>query len=90
LYIAWKSSKLEKIVGFMMTQLTRDQEMEIIDQYFAARNRGESDESLKIIQRFPLAPHLALAAKEIFGIEYLQGWDLSEAEAKYGKNWLNQ
>ena len=40
----------------------------------------------------PLAPHLAMAAKEVFGVDYVRnsGFNLYEAEEKYGKDWLEK
>jgi hypothetical protein len=74
-----------------MTKLTREQEIEIIQKSLEADERGDHDESVRLIQQMPLAPHLARAAKKIWGKEYLlqSGFDLSEAEAAYGKDWLN-
>ncbi len=37
-----------------------------------------------------MVPWVAKGIKEIFGAEYLKGWDLSEAEAEYGKGWLDR
>jgi len=40
----------------------------------------------------PMPPYLAKVAKEKIGINFLinGGWNLSEAEAEFGQNWLNK
>jgi hypothetical protein len=76
--------------GMTMPKFTPEQELEIIEQSTAAAARGDEEEAMRITQQMPLVPWLAKALKEIFGKEYLEGWDLSEAEAVYGKDWLNQ
>lgn len=74
-----------------MQQFTHEERLNIIHDYNAASQAGKDDDALKIIQQLPIAPHIARAVKEVMGTEYLlnSGFDLSEAEAKYGKNWLN-
>jgi hypothetical protein len=51
---------------------------------------GKHEEALRVGKQVPLAPHLARAAKEMMGVDYLRqsGWNLSDAEAEYGKDWL--
>jgi hypothetical protein len=73
-----------------MPQMTREQEFSIIQASLAAADRGDHDEEKRLLRQLPLAPHLAKAAKEIWGKDFLlhEGYDLSEAEATYGSNWL--
>lgn len=75
-----------------MTQLTHDEKLNILILAQEARSRGDEKEALKISQRLPLAPHIAEAVKSALGAEYLKnsGFNLSEAEAAYGHNWINQ
>jgi hypothetical protein len=53
--------------------------------------RGESyaqeEEAEKVYKQIPLQPYLA---KEHFGADFLinYGWNLSEADAEYGRGWL--
>lgn len=73
-----------------MSQLTHEEKMDIITQSLEAAKVGNYEEEERLIKLMPMAPWLAKATKEIFGTEYLAGWDLSAAEAEYGKDWLNQ
>lgn len=53
---------------------------------------GKNEEAEKIEMQIPLAPHLAMALKEVFGSEHVKnsGFNLSEAEEEYGKDWLDK
>jgi ABC-type xylose transport system substrate-binding protein len=73
-----------------MAKLTLEQRIEILDKSLAASQSGNDAEALRIGQQKPLTPWIAKAVKEIFGVEYLRGWDLSDAEAEYGQNWLSE
>lgn len=73
-----------------MSQLSYEKRMDILTRSLEASARGDEDEALRISQEKPLTPWIAKATREIFGAEYLKGWDLSEAEAEYGKDWLNK
>lgn len=75
-----------------MLHFTHEERLTIIERSLAAAESGNDEESQRIIQQLPLAPHIAKAAKDVMGVEYLlnSGFDLSRAEAEYGKNWLNQ
>lgn len=72
--------------------LSDAEQLNLINQYLAAAMAGKNDEALKIIQQLPMPPQVAKATKEVFGVEYLMtsGFDLSAAEAAYGKYWLGQ
>jgi hypothetical protein len=73
-----------------MGKLTLEQEREILDKALAAKKAGNNEEDLRITQQMPLVPWIAKGIKEIFGAEYLKGWDLSEAEAEFGQDWLSK
>jgi hypothetical protein len=70
--------------------MTKDEKFKIIQESLAAANRGDEAEEERLLRKLPLAPHLALALKDIISPEELTqaGYDFSEVEAKYGKNWL--
>ncbi len=74
----------------MSQQLTHEEKLNNLSRSIAASARGDDVEARKIAQQEPMAPWLAKAVKEIFGPEHLKGWDLSEAEGEYGKDWLNR
>lgn len=75
-----------------MTQLSHDQRLDIVQQYLVATENGNDSEAKNIIQQIPLDPPLARAFKRALGADYLKqsGFDLSEAEAAYGHDWLDQ
>jgi hypothetical protein len=73
-----------------MTKLTEEQEYEILDKAIDAQKAGDEEEASRLARQLPVPPWLAKAVKEIFGVEYLQGRDLSLAEAEYGSDWLNK
>jgi hypothetical protein len=56
------------------------------------RKQGKLEEAMQIQKSIPLPPYLAKWAKKRIGADFLikEGWNLSEAEAKYGKDWLTQ
>ena len=73
-----------------MSQLTHEERLDILSASLAASARGDHAVALKIAQQEPMVPWVAKGIKEIFGTEYLKGWDLSEAEAEYGQDWLDR
>lgn len=56
------------------------------------RAEGKEDEATEIAMKIPLAPHLAMALKEVCGAEHVKksGFNLIETEVKYGKDWLDK
>jgi len=54
--------------------------------------QGKLEEADKLEKSIPLPAYLAKWAKKRFGAKALieTGWNLSEAEAEYGINWLTQ
>jgi hypothetical protein len=76
----------------IVSKLTGDQKFKIIQASLDAADRGDREEENRLLLLLPLAPHLAKVAKEIWGKDYLlqEGFDLSEAEAAYGPNWLDR
>lgn len=56
------------------------------------RKEGKEEEATKVAMQIPLAPHLAMAMKEVCGSEYVKnaGFNLIDAEVEYGTNWLDK
>jgi hypothetical protein len=56
------------------------------------KKQGKFEEAMQIQKSIPLPPYLAKWAKKRIGADFLikEGWNLSEAEAEYGKDWLTQ
>jgi len=53
---------------------------------------GDEKEYLRLTKTIPMPPFLAKIMKEKVGADYLinEGWNLSEAEAEFGPDWLNR
>ena len=53
---------------------------------------GDEEGISRLIRSFPMPPYLAKIYKEKVGAKQLieSGWNLSEAEAEFGPNWLNK
>jgi hypothetical protein len=71
--------------------MTLQEKNDIVNRFIELNNEGREDEANELIKTIPLPPYLAKAIKEVYGTEALieSGYDLSEADAEYGKNWLN-
>lgn len=75
-----------------MSELTREQKLDILEKALAARKCGDYEEAARWSRMIPLSLHMAKVIKEALGKDFLInfGYDLSEVEATYGKNWLTQ
>ena len=78
-----------------MTQhrlLTLEEELAIARKAFALREQGKLEEYKQMRKQIPLQPYLAKFAKEHFGADFLikEGWNLAEANAEYGNDWLTK
>jgi len=56
------------------------------------KKQGKIEEAEKLERSIPLPPYIAKWAKKRLGVEFLinNGWNLSEAEAEYGPDWLTK
>ena len=56
------------------------------------KKEGKLEESEKLRKQIPLQPYLAKFAKEYIGVDFLikYGWNLAEAEAEFGSDWLTK
>lgn len=70
--------------------MTEKEKAAITVRAIALRKEGKEDEAMALLKTTPMPPFLAKVTKEKMGIEYLDGWNLSEAEAKFGPDWLNR
>jgi hypothetical protein len=52
---------------------------------------GDREGALRLMKTAPMPPYIAKVIKEKMGVDFLinSGWNLSEAEAEFGKNWLS-
>ena len=53
---------------------------------------GDEEGYMRLTKSIPMPPWLAKIMKEKVGADYLinSGWNLSEAEAEFGPDWLNR
>jgi hypothetical protein len=71
--------------------MTLHDKLQIIGKSAKLREAGKEEEAMKMAMSVPLSPWMAEWYKKYIGVEYLRtsGWNLSEAEAVYGSNWLD-
>jgi len=64
----------------------------IIDKMYAAIDADDWDTATKYGQQLIVAPELARCFKKVFGADDLKnsGLNLSAAEERYGKDWLDK
>jgi hypothetical protein len=76
----------------MPQAMTLDEKFAIADKALEYKNAGNIEEYMRIMKQLPLAPYLAKFAKSHLGTDFLVkgGFNLSEAEAEFGSDWLAQ
>jgi len=76
----------------MPQTMTLDEKLAIACKAAALRNAGDKEGENRLIKTVPLPPYIAKVIKDKVGSDYLinSGWNLSEAEAKFGPNWLGR
>ena len=69
-----------------------EEEAAIMVKAIELKRQGKLEESERIRKQIPLQPYLAKFAKEHFGADFLirYGWNLAEAEAEFGHDWLTE
>ena len=75
-----------------MTQtMTLDEKLAISNKAIAMIKAGDEEEGRRLLRTAPMPPYLAKIFKEKVGVEPLlrAGYNLSEAEAEFGPNWLD-
>jgi hypothetical protein len=70
--------------------MTEREKAEIFMEAHRLREEGREDEATAVQHNIPLPANLAKFLKEQVGAEFLiqNGWNLAEAEAEFGSNWL--
>jgi len=68
-----------------------DEKLAIGCKAAALIDAGDKEGGSRLIRTVPMPPYLAKVAKEKIGVDFLinGGWNLSEAEAEFGPDWLN-
>jgi hypothetical protein len=72
--------------------MTLHEKLQIIMKSVELENQGKKEEAMRVGKQVPLAPYLAKNLKDLVGLEALLkgGWNLSEAEAEYGPDFLSK
>ncbi len=71
--------------------MTLDEKLSISNRAFELIKSGDREGGINLMKTAPIPPYIAKVIKEKVGAEYLltSGWNLSEAEAEFGHNWLS-
>jgi hypothetical protein len=72
--------------------MTLDEKLAISNKAIALKKSGDLEEYDRLMRTVPMPPYLAKIMKEKMGVDYLinGGWNLSEAEAEFGSDWLSR
>jgi hypothetical protein len=72
--------------------MTLDEKLAIACKAAELRRDGDREGYICLMKTAPLPPYLAKIYKEKVGVEELikSGWNLSEAEAEFGVDWLSR
>jgi hypothetical protein len=70
--------------------MTLDEKLAISCKAAELRKAGDREGASRLLRTAPLPPYLAKVMKEKVGADFLidAGYNLSEAEAEFGKDWL--
>ncbi|MCL2174597.1 MAG: hypothetical protein FWB73_01000 [Treponema sp.] len=76
----------------MPQTMTLDEKLDISMKACALYQAGDKKGFSRVLRTAPLPPYLAKIYKEKIGVEQLlkSGWNLSEAEAEFGSDWLTR
>jgi len=75
--------------------MTLEEQAAITLKAFELRDQGKPEECDRMLKQIPLQPYLAKFIKdhfEYFGEDFFEkyGWNLAEAEAEFGPDWLTR
>jgi len=75
----------------MSQTMTLDEKLAVSNKACALLKAGDREGYTRLTRSIPMPPYLAKIFKEKVGVELLvqSGYNLSEAEAEFGPNWLN-
>ena len=72
--------------------MTLDEKLTISNRAFELLEAVDREGYERLTKSIPIPPYLAKIAKEKIGLDFLinGGWNLSEAEAEFGQDWLSK
>ncbi len=78
--------------GERQRKMTFDEKFDVVYQATLLSKAGDEEGSMRLMKALPMEPYMAKFWKEKLGADFLiqGGWDLSEAEAEYGPDWLSK
>ena len=70
--------------------MTLDEKLAISCKAAELSKAGDEEGALRLMKTAPMPPYIAKVYKDKLGLDTLLslGWNLSEVEAEYGKDWL--
>jgi hypothetical protein len=76
----------------MSQMMTLDEKLDIALRSIELKKAGDREGATRLLHSAPMPAYLAKVMKEKMGVEYLlnSGWNLAEAEAEFGQDWLNR
>ena len=71
--------------------MTIEEKLVISNRAIAMIKAGNEEEGRRLLRSAPMPPYLAKVAKKTMGADFLiqGGFNLSEAEAEFGPDWLS-
>jgi hypothetical protein len=78
-----------------MKLMTKEEKITIVRASIAAKLAGNTEEAERLLRTIPVSPEFAKGIKDSGGAKLVllvaaRGYDFSEAEAVYGKDWLDK
>jgi hypothetical protein len=72
--------------------MTLHEKLEMHVKSIELEKQGKTEEALRLRRSIPMSPWLAEWYKKYVGVEPLiaGGWNLSEAEVAFGRDWLSR
>ena len=72
--------------------MTIDEKLAIACKAAALSDAGDKESASRLIRTAPIPSYIAKVIKEKVGADYFKnsGWNLTEAEAEFGADWLNK
>ena len=72
--------------------MTDEEKVDISYKACLLRRAGDEEGYSRLTRTIPMPPYLAKIMKEKMGVDFLLngGWNLSEAEAEFGSDWLSK
>jgi len=72
--------------------MTLDEKLTVSNKAIALKHAGDREGYDRLMRTIPIPSYIAKVIKEKVGGDYLidGGWNLSEAEATFGENWLSR